>query len=45
MIEIRNEKLCIDGVAIGDEDTILAICDKAKKFDDLKANFEKGGDV
>jgi hypothetical protein len=45
MIEIRNKKVIIDGYAIGNEEELLAICNKAKKFDDLKASFEKRGDV
>lgn len=43
MIEIRNSNLIIDGHSIGDEETILAIMDKAKKYDELKTHFE-GGD-
>ena len=42
MIEIRNSNLIIDGHTIGDEETILAICTKAKKYDELKANFNGG---
>ena len=43
MIEIRNEKIVINGYAICDEEELLAICDKAKKYDEIKASF-KGGD-
>jgi len=43
MIEIKNQKLIINGYAIGDETEILAICNKAKKFDELKSTF--GGDL
>jgi len=43
MIEIKNEKLVIDGYAIGTESEILAICNKAKKYDEIKSSF--GGDL
>jgi len=44
MLEIRNEKLCIDDFVIGNEDKILEICEKALKWDELQqtTNF-KGG--
>ena len=43
MLEIRNEKLIIDGYVIGDEERLLSIFEKANKYDELKAetNFEK----
>ena len=43
MLEIRNEKLIIDGYVIGDEERLLSIFDKANKYDELKAktNFGK----
>ena len=43
MIEIRNNDLIVDGISIGNEEKLLAIMDKAKKYDELKAHF-KGGD-
>ena len=43
MIEIKNSNIIIDGHAIGDEETLLAIMAKAKKYDELKATFT-GGD-
>jgi len=43
MLEIRNEKLHIDGHAIGDEDYLLTLFEKAVKYDELKeANFKEG---
>ena len=44
-MEIRNEKLYIDGYAIGNEERLIEIFDKANKYDELKASFEKGGDA
>ncbi|WP_296852656.1 hypothetical protein [uncultured Methanobrevibacter sp.] len=43
MIEIRNQKLIMDGYTIGDEERLLTIFDKANKYDELIAetNFEK----
>lgn len=43
MLEIRNQKLIMDGYVIGDEERLLTIFDKANKYDELKAetNFEK----
>lgn len=43
MLEIRNEKLIMDGYVIGDEERLLSIFDKANKYDELKAktNFGK----
>ena len=43
MLEIRNEKLIMDGYVIGDEERLLSIFEKANKYDELKAetNFEK----
>lgn len=45
MIEIRNNQLIINDYVIGDEERILAICNKAKKFDELKADFNGGEDL
>lgn len=42
-IEIRNEKLIIDGYTIGNEQDIIDICEKAVKYDELKASFKEGG--
>ena len=42
-IEIRNEKLIIDGYTIGNEEELIAICEKAVKYDELKASFKVGG--
>ena len=42
-IEIRNEKLIIDGYTIGNEEELIAICEKAVKYDELKASFKEGG--
>ena len=43
LIEIRNQKLIMDGYVIGDEERLLSIFEKANKYDELKAetNFEK----
>ena len=43
MLEIRNQKLIMDGYVIGDEERLLSIFDKANKYDELIAetNFEK----
>lgn len=44
MLEIRNEKLIIDGYVIGDEERILSIFEKANKYDEIvKSDFLKGG--
>lgn len=45
MIEIRNEKVVIDGYIIGNEEELIKICEKADKWDELKANFENRGDA
>ena len=45
MLEIRNQKLCIDDTVIGDEEKLLTIFDKAVKYDELKASFENRGDA
>lgn len=45
VLEIRNQKLCIDDTVIGDEEKLLTIFDKAVKYDELKASFEKRGDA
>ena len=45
MIEVKDNKLFIDGKSIGDENRILTICEKAVKYDELKATFENGGDA
>ena len=39
MLEIRNEKLVIDGYAIGGKEELLAIFKKARAYDKLKADF------
>jgi len=42
-MEIRNQKLIIDGYVIGDEERLLSIFDKANKYDEIvKATFEEG---
>lgn len=44
MLEIRNNKLIIDGYTIGDEERLLSIFDKANKYDEIvQATFEEGG--
>ena len=45
MIEVRNDTLFIDGHAIGNEQQIVEICDKANSYDELKATFFKEGDA
>ncbi|MBQ2832420.1 hypothetical protein [Methanobrevibacter sp.] len=45
LLEIRNKKLCIDGHAIGDEEYLLRVFEKAVKYDELKATFKEEGDV
>ena len=45
MIDIRDERLFIDNCLVGDENYILGILAKAKKYDQIKANFEKDGDA
>ena len=45
MIEIRNEKVIIDGYTIGNEEELLTICEKAEKWDEFKANFKGGESV
>jgi len=45
MIEIRNDCLYIDGIAIGTEEEIVATCDKANCYDELKTNFKEEGDA
>ena len=42
MIEIRDNKLVIDDLIVGDENKIVEICEKAVKYDELKANFKDG---
>lgn len=42
MMKIDENTLHINGEPIGNERQILDICDKANKWDELKANFEKG---
>lgn len=44
-VEIRNQKLYIDGHAIGDEERLIEIFDKALKYDELKATFENRGEA
>lgn len=45
MLEIRNQKLLIDGMVIGDEDHLFEQFEKAAKYDEVMAatNF-KGGE-
>lgn len=45
LLEIRNQKLCIDGNTIGDEEKLLAIFEKAIKYDELMETTFKGGDA
>ena len=40
-LEIRNEKLYVNGKAIGDEERLFIIFDKAIKYDEVKASFEE----
>ena len=40
-LEIRNEKLYIDGKAIANEEELLIIFDKAIKYDECKPIFEE----
>lgn len=40
-LEIRNQKLYIDGKAIGDEERLLHLFDKAIKYDECKPIFDK----
>lgn len=44
MIEVRDDILYVDNIRIGDETKLVEICEKADKWDELKANF-KGGDA
>lgn len=41
MLEIRDQKLYIDGKAIGDEKRLLHLFDKAIKYDECKPIFEE----
>ena len=41
MIEIRNQKLYIDGQAIGDEERLLQLFDKAIKYEECKLILEE----
>ena len=41
MLEIRNEKLYIDGHAIGDENKVLDHLEKSIKYDACKTSFEE----
>jgi hypothetical protein len=43
-LEIRNEKLVIDDVVIGDEDYVVDQFEKAVKYDKIMA-ATKGGDA
>ena len=45
LLEIRNQKLCIDGNAIGDEEKLLTIFEKAIKYDELMETTFKDGDA
>ena len=39
-LEIRNQKLYIDGRAIGNEERIIQLLDKAVKYEECKPIFE-----
>lgn len=41
MLEIKNQKLYIDGKAIGNEERLLHLFDKAIKYDECKSIFEE----
>lgn len=41
-MEIKNNTLYIDGHAIGNEERLLNIFEKAIKYDELKATFKEG---
>lgn len=40
-LEIRNQKLYIDGKAIGNEEILLQLFDKAIKYDECRPIFEE----
>ena len=40
-LEIRDQKLYIDGQAIGNEERLLQLFDKAIKYDECKPIFEE----
>lgn len=40
-LEIRNEKLYVNGKAIGNEERLFTIFDKAIKYDECKPIFEE----
>lgn len=42
MIDIRDERLFIDNLLVGDEERLIEILSKAKKYDQIKANFQEG---
>ena len=44
-LEIRDEKLIIDGYVIGDEEKLIKIFDKANKYDELTETTFKEGDA
>lgn len=44
-MRIENDKLIIDDRVIGDEEYVLSQFEKAIKYDEVKANFEKDGDA
>ena len=44
-MKIENDKLVIDGCVIGDEEYVLSQFEKAIKYNELKATFEKDGDA
>lgn len=41
MLEIRNEKLCVNDAVIGDEEKLFTIFEKAIKYDEMKTAFEE----
>ena len=45
MIDIRDNRLFVDNVLIGGEQKIMELLSKAKKYDQIKANFKKEGDA
>lgn len=45
MIEVRDNILYVNDIRIGDETKLVEICEKADKWDELKASFENRGDA
>lgn len=44
MIDIRDKRLFIDNCLVGDENYILRILEKAKKYDLIQAELDKSGE-